>query len=89
MDRNLRNLMDSRLEKGNFGANAFELHEEELTISKIALGMEYLHSRGLVHRDLKPANLLAQEPSNGIIEVKIVDFGLSHLVEFLSELSDT
>lgn len=39
MDRNMRKLMDSRLDKGNFGADAFELHEEELTTSKIALGM--------------------------------------------------
>lgn len=89
MDRNLRKPMDSRLEKENFGANAFEIHEEELTISKIALGMAYLNSRGFMHRDLKPTNLLAQEQSNDIIEVKIVDFGLSHLVEFSSESSDT
>jgi serine/threonine protein kinase len=78
---NLRKLIDTRMKKRK-GADGprrgpFDLHEELLIISKIALGMAYLHSRGLVHRDLNPHNVLAQQ--SGIIDVKIVDFGISHL----------
>ena len=39
------------------------------------LGLEYLHSRGIVHRDIKPANLLWTEDRS---QVKIADFGVSH-----------
>jgi len=84
MDGNLRELMKTRP-----GKRPFELHEKELIISQIALGMAYLHSRGLVHRDLKPENLLAQEHCDGPIEVKIVDFGISHLIDESSESNDT
>ena len=91
MDGNLRKLIKTRLGKRRFGAKVrpFELHEEYLIISKIALGMAYLHSRGLVHRDLKPMNLLAQEHCPEPIEVKIVDFGISHLIDESPESNDT
>jgi serine/threonine protein kinase len=60
MDGNLRKLINTRLRKrkGLLGPSnetrngPIELYEEMLIISKIALGMAYLHSRGLVHRDL-------------------------------------
>ena len=91
MDSNLRKLMDPRLGKRHFGANVrpFALHEAELIISKIALSMAYVRFRELVHRDLKPTDFLAQEHSNGPIEVKIVDYGMSHLVEESPESHDT
>jgi len=40
------------------------------------MALAYLHRRGVIHRDLKPANLLVV---NG--QVKVLDFGLSVLVE--------
>ena len=89
IDGNLRHLIDTRMKKrkGTNWTRPFEIHEEVRIISEFALGMAYLHSRGLVHRDLKSTNMLAQERF-GIIDVKIMDFGLSHLEDSL-ELTDT
>ena len=91
MGSNLRKLMDTRLGKRHFGATVrpFDLHEAELMISKIALSTAYVRSGELVHRDLKPTDFLAQEHYNGPIKVKIVDFGMSHLVEEFPESHDT
>jgi len=37
------------------------------------VGVDYLHSQGVVHRDLKPENLVLDSNFN----LKIVDFGLA------------
>ncbi|KAF6755450.1 other/CAMKK/ELM protein kinase [Ephemerocybe angulata] len=44
-------------------------------IRDAVLGLEYLHSQGIIHRDIKPANLLWTEDRS---QVKIGDFGVSH-----------
>ncbi|KAH6624315.1 kinase-like domain-containing protein [Chaetomium sp. MPI-SDFR-AT-0129] len=43
----------------------------------LILGIEYLHSQGVVHRDIKPENLLLTEDD----VLKIVDFGVSEMFE--------
>lgn len=53
------------------------------------LGLEYLHSQGIVHRDIKPANLLWTEDRS---QVKIADFGVSHATvveEFKNSQADS
>jgi serine/threonine protein kinase/Tol biopolymer transport system component len=55
-------------------------------VLKVADGLGYAHSRGMIHRDIKPDNLLLQragETSAGDARyiVKICDFGLARLVE--------
>jgi serine/threonine protein kinase len=44
-----------------------------ILICGIALGMRFIHSRGILHGDLKPSNVLL----NGRAEALISDFGLS------------
>jgi serine/threonine protein kinase len=48
-------------------------------------GMVYLNSRvtTFVHRDLAARNLLVNETRQGLLEIKICDFGLSRVEKFV------
>jgi len=52
-------------------------NESCLFFQQIISGIEYLHKLKYVHRDIKPENLLINEETK---ELKIVDFGLSNIV---------
>ncbi|PON39667.1 Serine/threonine protein kinase [Trema orientale] len=55
------------------------LPEKEISgvARRVLRGLRYLHGMKIVHGDIKPSNLLV----NGGGEVKIADFGVSHVVE--------
>jgi serine/threonine protein kinase len=44
-------------------------------------GVRAAHARGIIHRDLKPSNLFVTKDSAGAPRIKVLDFGLSKLVD--------
>ncbi|RDY12417.1 Mitogen-activated protein kinase kinase 10, partial [Mucuna pruriens] len=62
------------------------LPEETISMlaKRILEGLNYLHGMHIVHRDIKPSNLLVNDKG----EVKIADFGVSHVLEGRSEGTD-
>ncbi|MFO0552602.1 MAG: serine/threonine-protein kinase [Polyangiaceae bacterium] len=52
----------------------------DLTLQGL-LGLEAAHAKGVVHRDLKPSNLFLEERSDGSRRVKLLDFGISKVLD--------
>ena len=50
-------------------------------VTQMCMGLEEAHHFGIIHRDLKPDNILLQEKRDRPDWVKIVDFGIAHLLD--------
>jgi serine/threonine protein kinase len=57
--------------------------EASTIVRMVTSALVYMHGQNIVHRDLKPENLMLTRKPNSIydIEVKIIDFGLSKVME--------
>ncbi|KAI9175738.1 hypothetical protein H9P43_006102 [Blastocladiella emersonii ATCC 22665] len=67
-------LADSRSELLSEGTPALSEAECRHIFRDVVVGIEYLHTQGIIHRDIKPANLLRAVDGT----VKVSDFGVSH-----------
>jgi serine/threonine-protein kinase len=56
-------------------------------LDQVARGLDAAHAAGIVHRDLKPQNLFRAELGEGRSVWKILDFGVSRLVDVDSSLT--
>ena len=52
-----------------------------LIVSQACEALEEAHARGIVHRDLKPENLFISRAQDGSDWVKVLDFGISKVLE--------
>jgi len=57
-------------------------------LRQVAEGLTALHAAGIVHRDLKPANVMVTSEAEHAA-VKIVDFGISRMLDDPTELEET
>jgi serine/threonine-protein kinase len=46
-------------------------------IEQVWMGLADAHRAGIIHRDLKPSNVFLERRPDGILRVKILDFGIS------------
>src|SRR5207253_2611139 len=49
-------------------------------LMQMCAGLQEAHAVGIIHRDLKPENILLQDKTDRPDWVKLVDFGIAHLV---------
>jgi serine/threonine-protein kinase len=57
-------------------------------LRQLASGLRVAHARGIVHRDLKPANLMIVKGAEGEDLVKLLDFGVTKLMDDDQEATD-
>jgi len=47
------------------------------------------HERGIVHRDLSPANLMLEDPPDGPVHLRVLDFGIAKVLDPESGIFDS
>jgi serine/threonine protein kinase len=55
----------------------------------VAAGLVAAHARGAVHRDIKPENIVLRLEPNGVLQAKVLDFGIAVMTESVTNLSRT
>jgi len=68
--------LQTRLDSGPLAADA-----AAAIAASLARALAAVHAVGIVHRDLKPANVLLEDCGDGKVNAKIVDFGISKILD--------
>jgi len=68
--------LQSRLER----EKRLDLTTAVMVAHQMARGLEKAHAAGVIHRDLKPANIFLTTRDNGALLVKLLDFGVSKVL---------
>jgi serine/threonine-protein kinase len=56
-------------------------HDAARWVREACLGVAEAHAQGIIHRDLKPSNLFLARKKTGEDVIKVLDFGISKLIE--------
>lgn len=56
---------------------------------QVLSALEAVHSEGVVHRDLKPENIFLVDTGAALPDIKLLDFGISHLMPNADLLDDS
>jgi serine/threonine protein kinase len=51
--------------------------DEKILVGQVAIGLAYIHDKGIIQKDLKLENILLKRHSNLLVLAKIADFGLA------------
>jgi hypothetical protein len=69
---------------------ALAVPEVVTLLTQVGEGLAEAHAAGIIHRDLKPGNIyLAESGHSGLVVPKILDFGISKIVEEGGDLTGT
>lgn len=50
---------------------------------QLGVSLAHGHEKGIIHRDLKPSNIMVTRTGNGVLQVKLIDFGVAKVQESL------
>ena len=67
----------------------FPISEAVDYVVQACAGMAEAHALGIVHRDLKPSNLFLAEDEDGTRTLKVLDFGISKMMQLPSSVTST
>lgn len=68
-------LYDRVLEEKRFNEN-----DAAVIFEQILKAINYLHNKGIAHRDIKPENFLLISSDPKCLDLKMIDFGLSKIL---------
>lgn len=51
--------------------------EGRLVMAQLLLTLDFMEKKSIIHRDLKPENIMFNSSANGVLDIRLADFGYS------------